>query len=232
MIFGLLLLLQLWYDYYSILLFYVSFNKSNTSRDRLIPLGDLNMEKPNEKSKYLTLFTSTFTLSAFTFGGGYVIVPLMKKRFVEELKWIDNDEMLDMIAIAQSSPGAIAVNSSILIGYKIAGVPGALITVLGTVTPPLIIISIISLFYEAFRDNAMISTMLRTMQAGVAAIIIDVVLSMASVLVKNKKVIPLVMMALSFLATVVFDINLIFILLINAIVGALQFDKKKKEVEI
>lgn len=190
------------------------------------------MKKPNEKSKYLTLFTSTFTLSAFTFGGGYVIVPLMKKRFVEELKWIDNDEMLDMIAIAQSSPGAIAVNSSILIGYKIAGVPGALITVLGTVTPPLIIISIISLFYEAFRDNAMISAMLRTMQAGVAAIIIDVVLSMASVLVENKKVIPLVMLGLSFLATVVFDVNIIFILLINAIVGALQFDKKKKEVEI
>ncbi len=88
------------------------------------------------------------------------------------------------------------------------------------------------MFYEAFRDKAMISAMLRTMQAGVAAIIIDVVLSMASVLVENKKVIPLVMLGLSFLATVVFDVNIIFILLINAIVGALQFDKKKKEVEI
>lgn len=188
------------------------------------------MEKSKTKSKYLTLFTSTFTLSAFTFGGGYVIVPLMKKRFVEELKWISDDEMLDMIAIAQSSPGAIAVNASILVGYKIAGVPGALLTVLGTVTPPLIIISVISLFYEAFKSNAMISAMLRTMQAGVAAIIMDVVITMAGVLVKNRKVIPLIMMGLSFLAAVVFDINLIFILLANAIVGALQIDKKKTEV--
>ena len=187
------------------------------------------MEKSKTKSKYLTLFTSTLTLSAFTFGGGYVIVPLMKKRFVGELGWITDDEMMDMIAIAQSSPGAIAVNASILVGYKIAGVPGALLTVLGTVTPPLFIISIISLFYEAFRDNAMISTMLKTMQAGVAAIIIDVVLNMAMMLIKDKKVIPLVMLVLSFVATVIFDVNLVLILLVNALVGALQYDRTKKE---
>ena len=108
----------------------------------------------NNFSKYKKLFLSTFKLSACTFGGGFVIVPLMKKRFVEELGWIGEDEMLDMIAIAQSSPGAIAVNASILVGYHVAGFPGAMITVLGTVLPPLIIISIISLFYQTFRDNA------------------------------------------------------------------------------
>lgn len=183
-------------------------------------------------SKYYTLFTSTLALSAFTFGGGYVIVPLMKKRFVEELGWITNDEMMDMIAIAQSSPGAIAVNASILVGYKIAGISGALLTVLGTVTPPLVIISIISLFYEAFRDNAMISVMLTTMQAGVAAIIIDVVLSMVSTLIKDKSIIPLGMLLLSFIAAVIFDVNLVLILLMNAVVGALQFDQAKKEVEV
>ena len=73
------------------------------------------------------LFFSTLYLSAFTFGGGYVIVTLLKKKFVDDLHWIDNDEMLDLVAIAQSSPGAIAVNGAIVVGYKLAGVPGVLV---------------------------------------------------------------------------------------------------------
>ena len=97
----------------------------------------------SQKKKYWTLFLSTFQLSAFTFGGGFVIIPLMRKKFVEKLKWIDEQEMLDLTAIAQSSPGAMAVNASILVGYNVAGIPGALITVVGAALPPLIIISII-----------------------------------------------------------------------------------------
>ena len=71
---------------------------------------------------YCKLFTSTFYLSAFTFGGGYVIIPLMKKKFADDLHWIEEKEMLDLTAIAQSAPGPIAVNAAILIGYRIAGV--------------------------------------------------------------------------------------------------------------
>ena len=94
-----------------------------------------------EKRKiYQKLFTSTFQLSACTFGGGFVIIPLMRKKFVEELHWIEEQEMLDLTAIAQSSPGAIAVNASILVGYHVAGISGALVTLIGTVLPPLIII--------------------------------------------------------------------------------------------
>ena len=79
------------------------------------------MEK---KSKVLRkLFFSTLYLSTFTFGGGYVIVTLMKNKFVDELHWIDEEEMLDLVAIAQSSPGAIAVNGAIVVGYKLAGIP-------------------------------------------------------------------------------------------------------------
>lgn len=103
------------------------------------------------------LFLSTFQLSACTFGGGFVIIPLMRKKFVEKLHWIEEQEMMDLTAIAQSSPGAIAVNAAILIGYHVAGIPGALLTVLGTVLPPLIIISVISLFYQAFRDNVIVN---------------------------------------------------------------------------
>lgn len=99
----------------------------------------MEQQPKHSRKDYLTLFTSTFTLSAFTFGGGFVIIPLMRKKFVEQLHWIDEEEMMDLTAIAQSSPGAIAVNASILVGYRVAGVPGALVTVLGTVLPPLII---------------------------------------------------------------------------------------------
>ena len=106
-----------------------------------------------KQRKLLTLFLSTLQLSAFTFGGGFVIVPLMRKKFVEELGWIEEQEMLDFTAIAQSSPGPIAVNASILVGYHVAGIPGALLTALGTILPPLVIISAISLFFQAFANK-------------------------------------------------------------------------------
>ena len=81
---------------------------------------------------YRKLFTSTFYLSAFTFGGGYVIIPLMRKKFVEQFHWIEETEMLDLTAIAQSAPGPIAVNASSLIGYRLAGFAGAMVSTLGT----------------------------------------------------------------------------------------------------
>ena len=93
------------------------------------------MAEPLEKPRYRALFWSTFRLSACTFGGGYVIVPLMRKTFVEKLHWIDEGEMMDFTAIAQSTPGAMAVNASILVGYRMAGVPGALVTVGGRCCP-------------------------------------------------------------------------------------------------
>ena len=99
-----------------------------------------------DAKKLFKLFISTFSLSMFTFGGGYVIVPLMRKKFVKELGWIEEQEMLDLTAIAQSSPGAMAVNASILVGYRVAGVTGAFVAIVGTVLPPLISFSVISLF--------------------------------------------------------------------------------------
>jgi chromate transporter len=169
---------------------------------------------------YWKLFISTFTLSAFTFGGGYVIVPLMQKKFVKELKWIEEDEMLDLVAIGQSAPGPVAVNASILIGYRTAGIPGAALTVLGTVLPPLIIITVISYFYLAFRDNLLVNALFKGMQAGVAAVIADVVIEMASKIIKNRQLSSIIVMALAFMAAVIFDINIVFILLISGTLGA------------
>ena len=172
--------------------------------------------------KYMELFLSTFRLSACTFGGGFVIIPLMRKRFVEELGWIEEDEMLDLTAIAQSSPGAIAVNASILVGYHVAGVPGAMITVLGTVLPPLMIISVISLFYQAFRDNAIVNMAMSGMLCGVAAVICDVVINMAKAVLKKKRILPVLVMIGSFVSVHFFSVNIILIILVCGAIGAVD----------
>ncbi|MBQ9644112.1 MAG: chromate transporter [Lachnospiraceae bacterium] len=172
------------------------------------------------KADYGKLFLSTFQLSAFTFGGGFVIVPLMQKKFVEELGWIDQDEMMDLVAIAQSSPGPIAVNASILVGYHTAGIPGALLSTLGTVLPPFLIISIISVFYKAFRDNAVVSMAMWGMICGVAAVILDVVLKMVSDFLKKKRLVQVLMMIGAFIALRFFSVNIIYIILVCGLIGA------------
>ncbi len=176
----------------------------------------------NRRMKYKKLFLSTFTLSACTFGGGFVIIPLMRRKFVEELHWIEDEEMLDLTAIAQSSPGAIAVNASILVGYHVAGIPGALISILGTVLPPLGIISVISLFYTAFRDAVLVNRMMTGMLAGVAAVICDVVCRLGGEIFRQKRVLPILILILSFLAVRVFGVNIVIVILLCGVVGALD----------
>lgn len=171
---------------------------------------------------YFKLFASMFYISAFTFGGGYVIVPLMRKKFVNEYHWIEEQEMLDLTAIAQSTPGPIAVNAAILVGYRVAGYLGSMITIIATVLPPLIILSVISVVYTAFINNLIIQYILRGMKAGVAAVIIDVVISMIISLMKDKKAIPIIVMISAFAATFVFKINVVIIILLSGLIGAVS----------
>lgn len=178
--------------------------------------------------RYKTLFLSTFQLSACTFGGGFVIIPLMRKKFVEKLHWIEEEEMLDLTAIAQSSPGAIAVNASILIGYRVAGIPGALLTVLGTILPPLLIISVISAFYRAFRDNPIVNMAMTGMLAGVAAVICDVVVTMGNSILKGKRVLPVVLLLASFIAVYFFKTNIILIILVCGLLGAVDTLRRER----
>lgn len=186
-------------------------------------------KKSKGKNVYLTLLTSTLLLSAFTFGGGYVIVPLMRKRFVEELDWIEEDEMLNIVAIAQSAPGPITVNASILIGYKMAGIPGALLTLLGTITPPLVTITIIASFYTAFRSDPIVAAALYGMQAGVAAIIADIVLTMGSRIIGRKRWSSILIMLAAFLAATLAGFSVSYIILASGAIGALRFFWRRKK---
>ncbi len=165
------------------------------------------------------LFMSTIYISAFTFGGGFVIVTFMKKKFVDEYGWIEEDEMLDLTALAQSSPGAIAVNAAILVGWRVAGFFGMLIAVLGTIIPPIIIISVISMFYAAFAANTYVALVLKGMQAGVAAVILEVVYHLGAKVVKEKNIISNLIMVATFLAVFFFNVNVIYIILIAIVIG-------------
>lgn len=182
---------------------------------------------------YFTLFISTFYLSAFTIGGGYVIVPLMQKKFVEELKLIDEKEMIDLVCIAQSSPGAIAINTAILVGYKVAGFIGALICTFATVLPPLIIISVICIFYDAFKSNEFIATFLKASRAAVCAVIVNVIINLSRDALKENKILSLILMIAAFIAGFYFHINVILIILSCAIIGIVYtywFCKKKSNL--
>lgn len=191
-------------------------------------------ETKDKKQVLRRLFFSTLYLSAFTFGGGYVIVTLLKKKFVDEYHWIEEDEMLDLVAIAQSAPGAIAVNGAIVVGYKLAGMLGAAVAITATIIPPFVIISAISVFYEAFRDNFLVSQMLAGMQAGVGAVIASVVWQMGSDVVRSKSAASVLIMAAAFAATCFFGVNVVLVVLAAAGVGVVRTllaQRHKKEGE-
>ena len=191
-------------------------------------------EKRREKRGVVLrkLFASALYLSAFTFGGGYVIVTLMKKKFADEYHWIGEEEMLDLVAIAQSAPGAVAVNGAVAVGYKLAGIAGAITAIAATVIPPFVIISLISICYDAFRSSQAVSWMLEGMQAGVGAVIAAVVYEMARGIVHGRNWISIGIMAASFLAACVFGIPVTAIVLVCIAVGiARTFLEKRRKTE-
>lgn len=179
------------------------------------------MEKPR-RQKLKKLFLSTLYLSTFTFGGGYVIITLLKNKFVDQYHWIDEEEMLDMVAIAQASPGAVAVNGAITVGYKISGIPGLAMAVLGAIIPPLLILSVISLSYSAFISNPYISAMLNGMRSGVGAVITSVVYDMGKSMVNTKDILNIAIMILSFCASYFFNVNTIIIIIAVAAASMLR----------
>lgn len=185
------------------------------------------------KSKNMQLFSSSFILSAFTFGGGFVIIPLMQKRFVKQLSWIAEDEMIDLVSIAQASPGALTVNAAVLVGYKVAGLRGALWSALGSILPPLFIITGISLIYEIFIVNAVVQKLLMAMNIGVAAILIDVVYDLAKSSIADFKIYAIIMMIIVFILAAL-KVNIILIIVLGGLSGYMYFTNKfvtKKQKE-
>ena len=172
-----------------------------------------------EPFSYSRLFFSTFIISAFTVGGGFVLIPLMKAKYVDEYGWMKENESLDLVSIAQSAPGAVAVNASIIMGYRLGGILGTFTALLATVLPPLITLTVVSYCYDAFATNPYVRMFLKGMQCGVTAILLDVVLGLLMKQTKKKLALPLLIMAGTFIASYFLKIDIMHIILVDAVIG-------------
>lgn len=180
-------------------------------------------EKPQRTVRFhLQLFWTTFSLSLFTFGGGFVIISLMRKKMVVKLGWIDDEQMLDFVTIAQSSPGPIAVNGSLMVGYHLAGLSGALVAVLGTVLPPMIILTLVSLGYQAVADNQWIAAAFHGMRAVVAAIVMQVTWALFKPLLEKREVLPLVLFGVSLVLLFVLKVNIMLVMVAMILFSVIQ----------
>ena len=188
---------------------------------------DLELQKIQDENLLWKLFKSTFIISAFTIGGGYVIIPLLKAKFVDEYKWIDDKEALNLVAIAQSAPGVVAANAAISLGYRLAGIKGTLVALGATILPPLITLSLISYAYDAFANNKYIQLLLKGMQCGATAIIINVALDLLKKEWKKKLALPLLIIVGTFVANYFFHVNLMYAVIVDAIIGFFLLRDKK-----
>ena len=176
---------------------------------------------------YWELFKSTFLISAFTVGGGFVIIPLLKAKYVDEYGWISDKETLNLVAIAQSMPGVVAANAAIMLGYRMAGVSGTLVALLATILPPLITLSAISYFYDLFTANPYIQLILKGMQCGATALIVNVAIDLVGKQVRKKLLLPILIIAVTFAANLFFDVNIMLLVLIDGLIGLLCMRDKK-----
>jgi chromate transporter len=174
--------------------------------------------------KSLKLFLVFFRIGAFTFGGGYAMIPYIEREIVEKNKWIKSEDIIDIFAIVQSVPGVIAVNSSTFVGYRVAGLFGAVAATLGVVLPSYIIISVIALFLYNFKNYPYVNEAFFGIQAGVAALMTHVVFKLGKSSVKNA--LGYVLAAAAFLALTVFGAPAIPVLIIAGVIGLTAMSMK------
>ncbi len=171
------------------------------------------------KLKRLTwLFFINLFISSFTFGGGYVVIPMIRKYFVQKKKYLSEEEVMELAAISQSSPGAIAVNLSTLAGYKTAGMAGAAVSCIASVIPALLILSVISAWYAAFSQNQLVGAVLKGMEAGVAALIVDLIIDMVRMVMQEKSLLLTAMIPAAFISSFFLNINVAVILIFCCVI--------------
>ncbi len=170
--------------------------------------------------KALELFLTFFKIGAFTFGGGYAMIPLIQKEVSENKKWVTDEDILNVVAIAESTPGPIAINSATFIGYKVAGTFGALCATLGVVLPSFVIITVIALLLNRFQDYEGVQYAFFGIRAGVLALVIKALVNMYKKMPKNA--LSYILAAFAFAFAVLTNINVIFIIIACGIAGLLH----------
>lgn len=178
----------------------------------------------NIVDKVLKMFISFFKIGAFTFGGGYAMIPIIEEEVVNKQGWVTKEEFMDMLVVSQSFPGAMAVNCSLFIGYKIAGVIGGVIALLGVALPSFLIILIIAAFFMQFRDNYYVNLVFKGISAAVPILVLTGVISLAKGVDKNIR--NGVTLVIALIALIIFKINPIIVIVVAALYGAVFLRKK------
>lgn len=174
---------------------------------------------PRTVVSLFSIFLYSLRLSCMAFGGGYVLISLMRETYVRRLSWLTEDEMLDVTALSQSAPGASAVNAAVLTGSRLAGWRGALSAVCGTIIPPLFIMSLIAAVYDLLGQVAFIDRLMTGMQCGVAAVILDAALGMTRSALSSKKILHIIIFALAFISAVWLKVPVIYVIMLSAAAG-------------
>ncbi|HEY5575228.1 MAG TPA: chromate transporter [Clostridiaceae bacterium] len=175
-------------------------------------------------NKLFAMFLSFLKIGAFTFGGGYAMVPLMQAEVVDNRKWITEDEFLDILVISQTFPGAIAVNTSIFIGYKISGVRGAVLALFGTILPSFFIILLIVSFFMQFRDNHYVSLVFKGIGAAVPAMILAAVISLTKSMKKNYLNLTIILLSVASISLL--NVHPVIVILVSGLYGYFFLGRK------
>ncbi|MGM9636967.1 MAG: chromate transporter [Eubacteriales bacterium] len=188
--------------------------------------------KSRKRSEPLRLFLIFLKIGAFTFGGGYAMIPVIERELVDKRKMVEHGDLLDVIAIAESTPGPIAVNAATFIGMKCAGFAGALLATVGVVLPAFFIMLIVSALFQAFRSLKVVSYAFMGIRAGVLALIVRAAVTMFKAC--PKEILGWILMAFSFIAVAFLKINTLAVILVCALVGLssvilVRFRQKDRE---
>lgn len=178
--------------------------------------------------KLIEILLIFIKIGTFTIGGGYAMIPLIEKEVVDKKKWIDRDDFVDMLALAQSSPGPIAVNVSVFVGYKVAGIPGSIFAVLGAILTAFLILLVVAMYFIGIKDNAVVERIFKGIRPAVVALIAAPVIRMSKNAKINRKTIFIL------IATVIFvgflKISPIYVIIISALGGILYGIIKKRRM--
>ncbi len=170
----------------------------------------------------MKLFIKSLVISATTVGGGFVVISVIRSIFVEKLKLISEDELLEMASLAQSAPGSISININFVVGYRLCGVMGAFAAVVGALLPPLVIMSVIAAIYGLlgnFRENETIANIMTGMQAGVSAVVLDAAYGMTASVIREKNILRIAVFVCAMVLQLVFSVSSIYIILGALTVG-------------
>ena len=186
------------------------------------------MKTGNKLQILKELFGVFFKVGLFTFGGGYAMIPIIEREIVEGKKWMDENDVLDMLAIAESTPGPLAVNSATFVGYKMGGALGSAVATIGLAVPSVTIICILSAFITQFQENAWFQYVFKGIRSGVLVLMLNAVIKFGKKC--PKKVLSYIMLAAAFIIAVFTNVDIAFVLLGAGIIGILHQVFVAKEV--